>query len=314
MKPVGGFFELEVNNGKNSYHNNALALNTGRACLNYILQQTKPDKVYIPYYTCDTVLEPINLNNTIFEYYSIDEYLNPDDIVIGENEYFYFINYFGIKSGIISTLVKKYGKNLIVDNSQGFFEKKYKDIWSFNSARKFFGVPDGAYLYSPISLKNDFQINKKIKYNHLINRLLGNQELAYKQYNINESRLNSEIKLISLFSKNILGYIDYEMVGNKRKNNFQYLSKNLNKKNTLNIPGNYKSAPICYPFFPNDDIDRKIFLENNIFIPTYWKRTEYIIERGFDFEKDLAEKLLPLPIDHRYDEKDLKRIVDLINK
>ena len=100
----------------------------------------------------------------------------------------------------------------------------------------------------------------------------------------------------------------------KRKNNFNYLRNKLDKRNLLKIPDNYKSIPICYPFLSNDVIDKKIFLENNIFIPTFWKRTEYIIERGFDFEKDFAEKLLPLPIDHRCDEKDLKRIVDLINK
>ena len=87
-----------------------------------------------------------------------------------------------------------------------------EDIWSFNSARKFFGVPDGAYLYSPEILKNDFTINKDIEYHYLINRLIGKQELAYKQFIDYESGLDSEIKKISIFSNFFLSSIDYDLV------------------------------------------------------------------------------------------------------
>jgi hypothetical protein len=35
-------------------------------------------------------------------------------------------------------------------------------------------------------------------------------------------------------------------------------------------------------------------------------------EGGYSFEKHLAQNLLPLPIDHRLDEKDIQRLIQLI--
>lgn len=72
MKSIGGFFELEIVEGNSLYHDNAIKLSTGRACLNYILKTRKPSKVYIPFYCCNALIEPIILNDIEYEFYSID--------------------------------------------------------------------------------------------------------------------------------------------------------------------------------------------------------------------------------------------------
>ena len=51
MKEIGGYFELELHKGGH-YHPDALHLNTGRNCFEYILRAKGYKKVYIPYYTC----------------------------------------------------------------------------------------------------------------------------------------------------------------------------------------------------------------------------------------------------------------------
>ena len=130
----------------------------------------------------------------------MNEDFKPERIKLKDDEYILYINYFGIKIDIIKSLIDKYGSKIIVDNSQGFFEKGYEGIWSFNSARKFFGVPDGAYLYSPFPIEVRFQRNTAIKYDHLIQRLLGNQERAYDLFLENEDSLNSDLKNISRLS------------------------------------------------------------------------------------------------------------------
>ena len=109
MKGIGGFLELELPNPSKSFHKNAISFSTGRACLNFILQQVKPKMIYIPYYTCDAVIEPIQINNIKFKYYSLNNNLRPDEIILNDNEYILYINYFGIKTDIVKALIEKYG-------------------------------------------------------------------------------------------------------------------------------------------------------------------------------------------------------------
>ncbi len=313
MTFIGGFFELELSDGKRNYHPEALNLSTGRACLNLIFQLEKPSKIYLPYYVCDAVLEPILLNSIKFEHYALNEHLDPvRTIELNDYEYYIYVNYFGLKNRTIHTLVEKYGNKLIVDNSQAFFEKKYSGVFSFNSARKFFGVPDGAYLYSTFPITLDFARNTSIKIEHLVNRMLGNQKLAYKQFIENESHMDSEIKLMSKFSERVLGNVDYLKIMEQRRANFNYFHNNLAEINRFKIPQDNNGVPFCYPFLPKNKIDRKSFHQRNIFIPKLWQRSISLKNEGFDIEKDYAERLLPLPVDQRVTKKDCDKVIELI--
>ena len=147
MKAIGGYFELELNRGV-EYHKNAIKLNTGRNCLEYIIKTSGIQKIYIPAYTCNVIMEPIIKLKIKFEFYNIDENLEPifnKDLSV--NEALLYTNYFGIKDKSVKKLARIYKKKLIVDNSQSFFSKPYNILGTFYSPRKFFGVPDGGYLY-----------------------------------------------------------------------------------------------------------------------------------------------------------------------
>ena len=49
--------------------------------------------------------------------------------------------------------------------------------------------------------------------------------------------------------------------------------------------------------------------EQRIFIPKFWPN---VISHGhFDFESMLADRIMPLPIDQRYNEEDMKRIIEI---
>ena len=56
---IGGYFELELSKGEH-YHKGALRLNTARNCLEYIMLARKYAKIYIPYYTCEVMLQPFH--------------------------------------------------------------------------------------------------------------------------------------------------------------------------------------------------------------------------------------------------------------
>src|SRR5580692_3793644 len=117
---IGGFIGLEMGPEKESFHPKAIALSTGRACFNLLLTENEPSKVYVPFYTCNSLLEPLLLNNIPYEFYPINHELDPllDKIRIGGDEYFLYINYFDIKNNTALKLEKKFGSNLIIDNTQ----------------------------------------------------------------------------------------------------------------------------------------------------------------------------------------------------
>ena len=64
VKPIGGYFELELSCFGNFPHRDGLLVNIGRNALELILRSIKNIKtLYIPYYTCDVVLEPLKKFN-----------------------------------------------------------------------------------------------------------------------------------------------------------------------------------------------------------------------------------------------------------
>jgi hypothetical protein len=315
MKPIGGFFELEVQAGQSQYHEGAIALSNGRACLNFILQQTHPNKIWLPFYTCDALLDPIQLHQIPYEFYGVNKDLEPDqDFHLRDGEYLIYINYFGLKQATLQQLIQQYGQHLIVDNTQAFFERGYSDIWSFNSARKFFGVPDGAYLYTPGMLHFDGQRNLEFGYTHLIDRLLGKQQQAYQAFLQNEQASTSAIQGISLLTERLLSNLNYEDIATRRRENFIYYQQVFQSINALATPLESNTVPYFYPLLLETEINRTHLFAESIFIPTFWQDTLNRSFSGFAWEKKLTRQLLPLPIDHRYQSTDLDRVIGVIQR
>ena len=320
MKAIGGFFELELSGKNNVYHNKAIPLVSGRACFAYILKKIHPRKIYIPFYCCDALLIPLKEMNIQFEFYAIDINLDPQDIfTLKKDEYILYINYYGLKKNTVKKLYDIYKNKLIIDNTQAFYEKRYKNCWSFNSARKFFGVPDGGFLYSPEPVKlNNLKRNTKIKIDHLVDRLIGNQEKSYTEFLANEKSITTDIEKMSLVSEYLLSVVDYKAVGERRRNNFEYYHRNLRNINLL-TPAISKALiseiPFAYPLLLKQPVNIKILHKACIYVPTFWKdMLKRKDQEKFPFEIMLLNNLLPLPIDHRYNTTDIKVVIDALSK
>lgn len=76
---IGGYFELELRRGEH-YHKNALCINTARNCFEYILLARKYKKIYIPFFTCEVMLQPLHKHHIEYEFYSINFDLELQDI------------------------------------------------------------------------------------------------------------------------------------------------------------------------------------------------------------------------------------------
>lgn len=313
-KTIGGYFELELNIGK-EYHFNAIKLNSGRSCLGYVLNATKCSKIYIPHFTCDAVINCVKKTKINFDFYHIDENLEPifDINKVKNSELFLYTNYFGIKDNYIKKLIK-ISKNIIIDNSQSFFSAPEKGIYSFYSPRKFLGVPDGGYLYTDNI--SDYNYNKDIsylKFNHLIKRIDIGAEIAYSEFLKNEKKIDkSPILKMSNLTHILLKSINYENIKERRKNNFNYLQKHLTNQNQFIIDKNSSQIPLNYPFLSKKMGIKEKLLASKIYTPTYWPN---ILKTKFSktIEYDYAKNMIFLPIDQRLEIKDLNLILNIIN-
>lgn len=313
MDAIGGYFGLELKQGDH-YHKDALCLNSARNCFEYVLRVRNYKKVYIPYYTCEVILEPLEKLNIEYEFYHINELLEPkSEYSLKQNEAFLYTNYFGLKQDCVKRLAKLYNKQLIVDNAQAFYAEPLVEIDTFYSPRKFFGVADGGYLY--IDQKLDIELKQDYSYermSHLLKRIDVSAEFGYNDFKRNDdSLINQPIKLMSNLTNKILSSIDYNSIISKRIENYLYLESKLKDKNLIYLPLNNNDVPMVYPFLTNDITLKAKLIANKIFVATYWPNVmDWTKEE--DFEYNLANNLLPLPIDQRYLKKDLNNIIDII--
>lgn len=315
-RPIGGFFELELSREMcGGYHPKAVALSTGRACIALLLKEIQPKKFYLPYYCCDALFEPFDNLNIDYEFYGIDENFSLTNLPdLEENEYILYVNYFGIKTDEVNKLITKYKQNIIIDDTHNFFHRGYDGIWSFTSARKYFAVPDGAYLYSPNNIEDDFDRFTAISIDHNVQRLIGNHSTAYKKYVEYEKTLTSDIYGISLYSEIILENVDYNEVIKRRRSNFNFYKTLLDRYNKLETTIQDSTVPFCYPFLTDRSMDKAIFHQNDYFIPTFWPDVAARGQNAFDIDVRISRNLIPLPIDHRYTAAELKPLAHFLIK
>jgi hypothetical protein len=233
-----------------------------------------------------------------------------------EQEYFLYINYFDLKRNFVNLLSEKYGDRLIVDNTQAFYLKGNNRSWFFNTCRKFFGVPDGAYVYAPggVSLPVIGSRHENYRTDHLIQRFNGHPQAGFSIYQENEQLCDCEITGMSKLSEHLLSQVDFENAATIRRSNYQYLAAIFGSSNLLNLAPEAQGVPMCYPLLPERNITREQLYSHEVYIPYYWKEILSRTENGFDLEKKIAQKLLPLPVDQRYDHTDMKKMSDLIKE
>ena len=313
MDAIGGYFELELRSGEH-YHKEAIRLNTARNCLEYILMARHYKKIYIPFYTCEVILEPIKKLGISYEFYSINNDLEPEIIPqVKEDEAFLYTNYFGLKQGCVEYLSEKYGDHLIVDNSQAFYAKRIDGIDTFYSPRKFFGVPDGGYLYTDCKLDKEFLQDKSYnRMRHLLIRAEENAEAGYSMFREADASLcNSPIKYMSAISDRLLRNIDYFYTKDIRRNNFKFLHDRLSEKNQLKFNLGNDAVPLVYPYLQEDGDLKKFLISKRIFVATYWPNVlEWCSEQTVEY--NITQKLAALPIDQRYGEKDMEALIQNI--
>ena len=309
---IGGYFELELHS-REPYYPDLIALNSGRSCLEYILKASNYSKLYLPYYICEVVIEPIRKLRIDVSFYSINiDFTIKDAIILKDSEALLYVNYFGLMDDYIISLSEDFN-HLIIDNAQAFFSKPKENVITYYSPRKFFGVSDGGYLSTKKFI--DFKLEKDTSFqnaNYLLERADIGAEKGYQNFRANEERFRyTGLKRMSKLTSDILSSIDYDLVKLKREENFWLIHQELGFYNQLSfIPRNI-AGPMIYPLLTNNVGLRDFLISNKIYIAKYWDNVNRKWpENGF--EDILANQLIALPVDQRYGMAEMMYIVDLV--
>lgn len=315
-KEFGGYIELETIRGEEFYPK-LHKLNLARTSFVWLLDHMEHDRVFLPEFLCDTVRESAENAGYRVVNYRLNEDLEPvwgPEGRPGKEDILYLVNYYG---QLGDDGIKRYRdeyKRVIVDNAHAFYSRPVEGVHTIYSLRKFFGVPDGAYVAGDTGAsEEDLPLDRsRERANALIGRLEECAEKYYAQAKAAEEGFSTETpKRMSLFTQNIARGIDYEGVRQKRISNYLALHEALKSENpfTRTVP----ECPYAYPYHHRDGMAlRKYLVEHMIYIPVLWAHLIDDEHRG-SLEYEWSSEYLVLPVDQRYTEEDMRYIAHVIN-
>jgi len=312
-------------------------LQTGRSALltiwNYILK--RPNSVlFVPDYFCSDVITSWSRNGIPVSFYYDNPLCDcpewsslkpkPGDVVLS-------VNYFGVRDGVVWDDWRGNNKDIILveDHTHDPFSAwavSSQADFAFASIRKIFPVSDGAIVWSP--KKHDISYvptaadwtGSTLKFAAMVlkNEYLNGAKWLEKS-EIRELQMGGEHQLgcdncsaITPWSKIVLcaGYpVEWRRRRAENVNQiFLQMEGHPTIKPLFSIP---RSA--CCPFnavflFPSNEsrnIARDALINNCIYPSIHWEPDWFF--RGES--RDLAEKILTIPVDQRYGLKDMINIV-----
>ncbi len=312
MKEIGGYIELDTYHLP-MLHEGAVALNCGRNALAYLLKAREIKRLWIPKFICNSVTDVCEREGVPYTLYSIGLDFKPvGDIQLGEGEWLYFVNYYSqFSNDQIATYIKQY-ERVIVDNAQSYFQPPIPHVDTIYTCRKYFGVADGAFLYTDARLDEPLKQDESFERMHfLLGRFERTASEFYSEYTANNKLFaNEPIKRMSKLTENLLHGIDYKRIREIREQNYLYLHRSLSGINGLTLsktPGTF-----MYPLLLKNGAEiRKRLQQEKIYIPTLWPDVfDWCGEDEVEYQ--MAKNILPLPIDQRYREEDMKDVISAV--
>lgn len=305
---------------------------SGRTAIETVLNnEPSIKKALLPSYCCDSMIEPFRQKRIEISFYSVNYQeklvINFEDI---EVDAILWCNYFGFKYKMpdFSEFINK-GGIIIEDITHSFYSLEQfneQSHYLIASLRKWEPLISGGYCgcrngilnTKPIIYpSNKFVFNKKLAMKEKSDYLNGfevEKEDYLKKFNNSNKWLSlnySNLK-IDNYSLRYLKCVNVEKQIMIRRNNAKVLYYGL--KNNENICFLFEEEAMDCPLFVPIIIKngrrnelRKKLIENEIYCPIHWPKPNN------NCESNLYYLELSLVCDQRYDEKDMQRIVSIIN-
>lgn len=313
---IGGYLELEHFGGE-LYHSDSIALNCGRGCFAYLVELRDIKTIWLPDFMCGSVPELFQREKVDVRTYLVGRDLLPDydSFSIDAGEWMLLMDYYGqLQQEDVDRATTASDGRLVVDETQGFFRNPWKGADTVYTCRKWFGVADGGFL----STGDDATLARDIPRDESHARmgwLLGRFERPASEF-FAEASTNNDFfacepaKSMSPITEDILRAIDYNSVRERRNANWEVLSAALHGINGFNLHSPY--GAFMYPLYlgRRGPAVRRSLVAEKIYVPVLWPDVKDVPE---GFAKELAEGIVPLPVDQRYGANEMETILEVLS-
>ena len=322
---------------------NVVLTTSGRGAISLVLDQVKPKvkKALLPSYICDSVIIPFEKAGYELTYYDVDKNFMPINIESIENSntgIFLHMGYFGFPTNDnlteIITNLKSKSVIIIEDVTHTLFSENYKRIendFIIGSIRKWFGIPSGGFIASDKNINHELLdadtefINLRISSSHQKSEYMksGNKStktIYLSGFNRAEQLLdeNTNPYKIDHDSELIIKNFDDKKLKSTRKQNYEFLLKQLNDVDGIEVVFNNLGNDVTPMFFPvylkqNRDKLRLSLIDKEIYCPIHWPIPKQLNEHLSIITKNIYDSILSIPCDQRYQIKDMRRITNEIS-
>lgn len=304
QREIGGYFELERFEG-HEYHEGALALNCARSCLAYLIEARGIKRLWTPWYLCGSVDAAALSCGAEVMHFEVGVDFRPryEGIRMSPGDYLYLVDYYGqLSDAALQEALDACDGRLVVDEVMAFFRKPMDGVDTIYSCRKFFGVSDGAYLYTTARIERDLETDESHdRMGFVLGRCERPSNDFYPASAANNKLFATEpIKWMSPITHNILRAIDYELVAARRRGNFERLAGQLGHINELSPVAT--DGAFMYPLLIEDGARiRKELQAQKLYVSMLWDHAAEHDGTSARFARDI----LPMPIDQRYSLDDM---------
>ncbi len=313
---TGGIFGLEAVSATPSFpyaESPCCAyVSSGRAALECLLRNMEPPaRVLVPRMACDTLLEPLQRMGLPVTRYGCDAQfrpLLPPDI--GAGDILILINYFGLTGDAVAEAAAAAPCRCVVDATTALYAPPLPGVPTFYSLRKFAGVPDGGVALAsfPLTQLPQEEADSTLRMLPLQLRTAQGAVAAAAASEAAEQSLSAPPQRMSALTRRILGTLDFAAAARRRLRNYAVLHRALAPLNRLSLPAVPPCAPMCYPLVSGIPDLHDSLIDAGIALPLYWPEVIAATE-AYETENRLARTLLPLPLDQRYTEADMDRLI-----
>lgn len=349
MKEIGSIFPLyqeSLGQGSSSFpSDNRLYYSLCRETFCDIalsLSDTKKN-VLIPAYTCQTVITPFVESEWTCQFYNIQRNLRIDlahlaDMVRQYQPSLLVVHpYFGmdLNEEEVDALqsISGQGVRLIIDLTQCIFSAQHLSFADYyvGSYRKWFPIPDGGYLLakdgSPLcqpSEENTSFVLRQTDAMYLRGQYFLHGDAPTKAISIRLSKSADQVgeshispHRMSALSFGLMQAEDIQVNQQRRFANFYYLFDHLRKSEKYKFVCTDKqqvtTAPLYFTLYVKERRALQLKLaEERIYAPVIWPVEDEMVLIS-DEIRYIYDHLLAIPIDQRYDEHDMERVVNVIN-
>ena len=345
--PLGGVFELDLATVLETPEApprfpDAQSVTSGRTALALVVEQLGDGAWLLPAYLCDSVLQPLRAARIAFDFYSVGGDLRPrlDELERAVEEQrptaVLVIDYFGFPPDEADRLRALRAACTVVEDAVQGSWLELPDAAAggigdvvFTSFRKYLPVPDGGIVRGVQPRELPSATGESVR-TRLLGQLLRGAALAgnvggddvepvfLRLLERGESALDAELPLeaTSAVSERLLASLDLAEAAKRRRANFAALVAALDGIDAVTPlvrelrPG---VSPLVLPVRigggRRDDVRQKL-IRRRIFCPVHWPLPPEIERERFRDEHELADEMLGLPLDQRYEPADMERLAE----